>query len=245
MQDHLGSTVGLSNAGGAVSESNSYDSFGNPANPDFSSRYQFTGREFDGAAGLQYSRARWYDPNIGRFISEDPIGFGGGDINLYGYASNNPLNFSDPFGLDAVWDQQVWRAQQDVLEALEQPIAAAVGFGNGAGFGVPRIITTRQGNDTVNWDCYPSYIVADYVGEIASMLIPAGAIGKATGISIKIGRYAHGGGGINFLRNGVRKFAIDYHKFKSEGQMVEKLHFHWGRTKNQMRKHRNIFGKPY
>ena len=54
MQDHLGSTVGLSNAGGAVTESNSYDSFGNPANPDFSSRYQFTGREFDGGTGLQY-----------------------------------------------------------------------------------------------------------------------------------------------------------------------------------------------
>ena len=41
-----------------------------------------------------------YDPLLGRFISEDPIGFGGGDINLYGYVRNNPLNFTDPMGLD-------------------------------------------------------------------------------------------------------------------------------------------------
>jgi hypothetical protein len=47
---------------------------------------------------LQYSRARWYDATIGRFISEDPIGFAGGDVNLYGYVGNNPLQFTDPFG---------------------------------------------------------------------------------------------------------------------------------------------------
>jgi uncharacterized protein RhaS with RHS repeats len=41
-----------------------------------------------------------YDPALGRFISEDPIGFAGGDINLYGYVKNKPVNFFDPFGLD-------------------------------------------------------------------------------------------------------------------------------------------------
>ena len=45
-----------------------------------------------------YYRARWYDPNLGRFISEDPIGFGGGDINLYGYVWDSPQSFSDPLG---------------------------------------------------------------------------------------------------------------------------------------------------
>jgi uncharacterized protein RhaS with RHS repeats len=47
---------------------------------------------------LQYSRARWYDATLGRFISEDPIGFAGGDVNLYGYVGNNPLRFVDPSG---------------------------------------------------------------------------------------------------------------------------------------------------
>ena len=45
-------------------------------------------------------RARWYDPQIGRFISEYPIGFGGGDINLFGYVTNNPLRWKDPLGHD-------------------------------------------------------------------------------------------------------------------------------------------------
>ena len=47
---------------------------------------------------MYYYRNRWYDPEIGRFISEDPIGFAGGDINLYGYVGNNPQNFIDPYG---------------------------------------------------------------------------------------------------------------------------------------------------
>lgn len=104
LQDHLGSTVGLADASGAITESNSYDSFGNASNSSFSSRYQFTGREFDSFTGLQYNRARWYNPQIGRFISEDPIGFRGGDVNLYGYVRNNPVNYFDPLGLCRIGD---------------------------------------------------------------------------------------------------------------------------------------------
>ena len=76
-----------------------YDAFGNATNPAFPTRYQFTGREFDSFTGLQFSRARFYDPKLGRFISEDPIGFAGGDINLYGYVGNRPLARRDPSGL--------------------------------------------------------------------------------------------------------------------------------------------------
>ena len=97
--DHLGSTNALTDASGNVSSSASYDSFGN-ATGNLSTRYQFTGREYDNFTGLHYYRARWYDGNLGRFISEDPIGFAGGDVNLYGYVGNKPLNFFDPFGLD-------------------------------------------------------------------------------------------------------------------------------------------------
>ncbi|MGH9949597.1 MAG: RHS repeat domain-containing protein, partial [Pyrinomonadaceae bacterium] len=99
LADHLGSTNGLADNTGALTASNSYDSFGNPTNSAFSSRYQFTGREFDSFSGLQFSRARFFDPKLGRFISEDPIGFEGGDVNLYGYVHNNPTNRRDPLGL--------------------------------------------------------------------------------------------------------------------------------------------------
>lgn len=57
---------------------------------------QYTGRENDDT-GLYYYRARYYDPQLKRFISEDPIGLAGG-INSYAYVKNNPLLFVDPTG---------------------------------------------------------------------------------------------------------------------------------------------------
>jgi RHS repeat-associated protein len=60
--------------------------------------------------GFYYMRARYYDPQVGRFISEDPIGFDGGDVNLYAYANNNPANFVDPSGLCATsWSDELIR----------------------------------------------------------------------------------------------------------------------------------------
>jgi RHS repeat-associated protein len=59
---------------------------------------RFASREWDGAAGLYYKRARWYDPYLGRFISEDPIGIEGG-INVYAYAGNDPVSYVDTWGL--------------------------------------------------------------------------------------------------------------------------------------------------
>jgi uncharacterized protein RhaS with RHS repeats len=46
------------------------------------------------------SEARWYSPEIGRFLTVDPLGYAGGDINLYRFVGNNPVNFIDPLGLD-------------------------------------------------------------------------------------------------------------------------------------------------
>jgi RHS repeat-associated protein len=97
LQDHLGSTRALTEANGSVFEQMTYDSFGDSAG-SVRTRYGYTGRERDELTGLYYYRARWYDPQVGRFISEDPIGFGGG-ANWYAYVANSPLNFSDPSGL--------------------------------------------------------------------------------------------------------------------------------------------------
>ena len=59
----------------------------------------YTGREADPLTGLYYYRARYYDPEIGRFLSEDPIGFEAG-VNFYRYVNNNPLSYTDPYGED-------------------------------------------------------------------------------------------------------------------------------------------------
>ncbi|PYS72978.1 MAG: hypothetical protein DMF69_06190 [Acidobacteria bacterium] len=99
LADHLGSTRALTDASGDVVEQLSYDSFGKSGGSAITP-FDYTGRERDGVTGLLYYRARWYDPNIGRFISEDPIGFAAGDVNLYSYVGQNPLSFRDPSGLD-------------------------------------------------------------------------------------------------------------------------------------------------
>jgi len=97
LQDHLGSTVALTNSSGVATEQTAYDSFGNQIT-NLSTRYQYTGREYDSFSGFNYNRARSYDANLGRFLSEDPIGFRGHSINLYSYVQNNPLRFTDPSG---------------------------------------------------------------------------------------------------------------------------------------------------
>ncbi len=61
--------------------------------------FAFTGRWFDKATGLQNNLNRWYDPQIGRWLSEDPISFAGGDANLYRYVGNQPTGYIDPNGL--------------------------------------------------------------------------------------------------------------------------------------------------
>jgi RHS repeat-associated protein len=99
LKDHLGSTRALaSNTGSIITGSEvNYDSFGNATN-QIATRFTYTGREYDPDAGLYYYRARWYDPQARRFISEDPIGLSGG-INLYAYVGNNPVDLVDPTGL--------------------------------------------------------------------------------------------------------------------------------------------------
>ncbi len=79
-----------------------FDAFGNlTAESDETVKflYSYTGREWDGDAGLYYYRARWYDAKIGRFISEDRTGFRAGDMNLNRYVGNSTPNATDPTGL--------------------------------------------------------------------------------------------------------------------------------------------------
>jgi RHS repeat-associated protein len=100
--DHLGSVRLLTDAAGAVANRYDYDAFGNWEDTSYetiANPFGFTARERDAESGLMFYRARYYDPKIGRFISEDPIGFEASDANLYRYVFNNPVTFIDPSGL--------------------------------------------------------------------------------------------------------------------------------------------------
>jgi RHS repeat-associated protein len=101
LADPLGSTVALADNLGGVPTGYSYEPFGVTATTGAptSNPYDFTGREGD-LIGLKYYRARSYHPGLSRFISEDPIEFAGGDVNLYGYVADNPLRYVDPLGLE-------------------------------------------------------------------------------------------------------------------------------------------------
>lgn len=98
--DHLGTVRDLAKNDGTLGEHYEYDSFGNVVSGDTSAtRYLFTSREHDADTGLQYNRARWYDAAVGRWVSEDPVGFVAGDANLARYVGNSPTNAVDSSGL--------------------------------------------------------------------------------------------------------------------------------------------------
>jgi RHS repeat-associated protein len=114
LTDALSSTVRLTNNSAAKVVDYTYEPYGKAsADAASTNAFQYTGRENDGT-GLNYYRARYYDPVLKRFISEDPIGLAGG-INLYAYVGGNPISFTDPLGL-----------QQFPLPASQQAAAKAM-----------------------------------------------------------------------------------------------------------------------
>ena len=98
LPDGVNSTAALTNSSAAITKSYLYSPYGDSAGSGTASTaYQYSGRENDGTTGRYYYRARYYAPQLGRFISEDPLGIGGG-TNVYAYAGGNPLQFNDPRG---------------------------------------------------------------------------------------------------------------------------------------------------
>jgi RHS repeat-associated protein len=121
-----GSTVALTDVNQNVVNSYAYDPFGTVLNQQETVPQPF---KYVGQYGvmaepnrLYYMRARYYDPNVGRFISEDPLGFAGGDVNLFAYVQNSPVNRFDPWGLIWVTTGESYNTGWNIFNTL---------FGNG------------------------------------------------------------------------------------------------------------------
>ena len=107
--DGLGSVTALTDDSGTAIQTYGYDAWGNlientgtDDNP-----YRYTGERFDSDTGLIYLRARWYEPNLGRWISQDSFtgsGLRPGSLNKYVYAESDPIDNFDPSGLVTLGD---------------------------------------------------------------------------------------------------------------------------------------------
>ena len=100
--DGQGSVIGVSDSTGANTEKYTYGPFGETPD-DTGSPYHYVARRIDQETGLYYVRARYYSPEVGRFLSPDPIGYGDG-LNMYAYVRNDPVNFRDPSGASRIKD---------------------------------------------------------------------------------------------------------------------------------------------
>ena len=100
--DQVGSLRAVVDAQGSVVKRITYDSFGNvleDTNPALTLPFGFAGGLYDPDTGLLRFGFRDYDPDVGRWTAKDPIGFAGGDTDLYGYCVGDPINMFDKRGL--------------------------------------------------------------------------------------------------------------------------------------------------
>jgi RHS repeat-associated protein len=121
IRDFAGSVRLVVNADtGAIAQRLDYDSFGNiltDTNPGFQP-FGFKAGLYDPDTGLVHFGARWYDPVTGRWISKDPILLAGG-LNLYVFCGNDPVNFSDPWGLCEKTGREKFQTALDAIGVFD------------------------------------------------------------------------------------------------------------------------------
>jgi RHS repeat-associated protein len=158
LTDVLGSTVALGDGTGTLQTQYIYEPFGysTASSQANGNSYKFTGREDDGS-GLSYYRARYYHSRLQRFVSEDPIGYAGGDMNIYAYVKNNPVNLKDPLGLEGI---------DDFVANLPTPPAQMTDFltGFGDAFLIPILIRDLMDVQGGVNPCSTAYKVGKAVG---------------------------------------------------------------------------------
>lgn len=113
--DERGSIAAVTDNAGASLAANTYDEYGRPGASNMG-RFQYTGQAYIAELGLYYYKARFYSPELKRFLQADPIGYAGG-MNLYGYVGGDPVNYTDPSGMS--FKEVLWRIIKEIVR--EEP----------------------------------------------------------------------------------------------------------------------------
>ena len=167
--DERGNLAQRLDAGGSVLSIDLYDAFGArtgtapPSDPwGFEAQW---GYQSDTETGLVLCTSRYYDPQQGRFVTRDPVGYDGGD-NLYGYVENDPINFSDPSGYWGVDDaEQVVQNLPPPARAVAQAGLLAIGIG----------VIVYEGIHNIHWPSWNppwSHPITVFPGNIPSLAPP-------------------------------------------------------------------------
>src|SRR5208337_111505 len=167
--DATGNTVAMTNSSQNIANAYTNDPFGNMLDQQETDPqpFKYVGQYgvMAEANGFCYMRARYYDPQVGRFVSEDPQGFDGGDVNLYLYASGNPIMRIDPLGLynlqNFLQDTNTYSTVAAVGTALGGFEPAAAVFGG--------IALGARGLEMV---IYPNHPYVDAAAESLKMTVP-------------------------------------------------------------------------
>jgi RHS repeat-associated protein len=158
--DLVRSTNLLTEGNGAAVATSAYTAFGELVGGDLDTRYRYAGGwgyesdllVLEGAPGsvpitLMHAGARWYQPDIGRFIQRDPLGIFGG-LNVYVYAVNDPVTLVDPHGLYPGDDAPPWppgdREGRKAMRHFIRRWLRRWGLGGGMGTGVGAVLGKRK-----------------------------------------------------------------------------------------------------
>jgi len=136
--DQIGTPLEMTDVDGSIVWQATYKAWGEVealAVNEVEQNLRFQGQYFDDETGLHYNTFRYYDPQVGRFITQDPIGLGGG-VNLYEYASN-PVDWIDPLGLSC----ESLKGSYTETEKASLPSWVAESFTNGE---YKTVITTKD-----------------------------------------------------------------------------------------------------
>jgi RHS repeat-associated protein len=187
-KNHQGSITEITNNNQQIAKSYMYDAYGktvSESGPSLVDEPAYTARERHDRTGLYYYRNRFYSPQIGRFITQDPIGLLGG-TNLYAYVGNDPINFIDPLGLNLLEFGANFGAGMG--DALTDPTglgysAAGLGYSLSAGPDSPEVPDLTSGTEALRLafgvdeavdKCSKTYRGGEYTGYTVGLLLVGG-----------------------------------------------------------------------